>query len=51
MERLDNILLAFLNIKCYENPYGDSRGFYMERRRAATESVFEILVANSQETR
>jgi len=27
MERVDNILLAFLNIKCYVNPSGDSRGF------------------------
>jgi len=27
MERVDEILLAFLSIKCYENPSGDSRSF------------------------
>jgi len=48
MESVDNILLAFLNIKCYENPSGDSRGYiyiyiYRERERERERDVEQLL--------
>jgi hypothetical protein len=45
MKRVDNILLAFLNNKCYENPSGDSRGFIY------VEQLLEVFLKFSLRTR